>query len=288
MTGATYILPSAIDETLASTLAGGVTGLLSPISFCHWQPDETTNIGNAIWAIIFNGAQIAIAVYNAIKQEEIADKQMDLAESWYSHADYKWERFKGNYMPLEKRLLNETVNKAVPKLDCDGAEIRADQSVYSSYTIMDRFFRRQSQQYRLCIKDSTVTDIMNNRALMLVDMKNYNYADDRWFRDFKDDQRWSRRSNMLNLGRNLDSMALAYGSIASKTFGAVGAQYDRVAQGAMQALGYFGARNDTYMPHTMLGTIGQSQGSLVSAQSMPGSISPTGISPSGAATGSAP
>lgn len=266
-------LPGAIDATLASVLAGGQTGLLSPISFCHWQPDETTNTGRYFWSIIFSTAQTALAIYNAIKQEEISDKQLDLAESWYDHSNYKWNRFNNNYRPLEQQLLNEVSNKPVPKLNCKNAKFRAEQSVNTSYTVMDKYFKQQTKKYNLCINNSQITSLNVSKAAMLIDAENYNLDDDRWYRDIKDDQRWGRRSNVLNLGRNLGSTALTYGKIASNIFGAVGHQYDRMAQSAVNALGYFGARNDTYMPHTSLGSVKSNIETVV------GAISPTMLSP---------
>lgn len=274
-----------IAETLASQLAGGTPGLLSPISFCHWQPDETTNVGRGVWTSIFAAAQVSLALYNAIQQDKIKQKQLDLAEKWYSHADYKWNRFRDRYMPLEKKLLNEVSNKQVPKLNCADAERRAETSTYSAYNIMDRYFRQKVKLYQCCLDDSFITDMNINRSAMLVDSENYNYADDRWFRDYKDDQRWNRRSQVLDLGRNLSKMAMEYGSIANQIYGAVGAQYDRMAGSAMQALGYFGARNDTYMPHTYFGTAGHGIGGLVNIHSQPGGISPTGINPTGTGIG---
>lgn len=277
----TYLIAS----TLASTNGGGMLGYMSPLSFCHWQPDETTNIGRAIWSGIFAAAQIGIAVYNAVTQEKISDKQLDLAERWYSHADDKWNRFKNRFMPLEKRLLNETSNKQVPRLNCADAERRAEISTYSAYNIMDRFFRQQTKKYQCCVDQSLVTDMNIRRAAMCVDAKNYNYADDRWYRDFKDDQRWNRRSQILDLGRNLSKMAMDYGSIASDVYGAVGKQFNTAATSAMHALGYFGARNDTYMPHTYFGTAGRGEGGIIDINTPQGGISPTALNPTGTGIG---
>ncbi len=279
------VVPSAIDLTLASAQAGGVSGLLSPISFCHWQADETTNIGYNFWSILFNAAQIAIAVYNAIKQEEIADKQMDLAERWYDHAEYKWERFRDHYMPLEKKLVREVSSAPVPKLDCLSSANRAKDGVNSAYDIMDRYLNKKLRAYNSCLHPTYETRLNNQKTIMQVDATNYNYVDDRWYRDYKDDKRWGRRSNVLNLGRNLSNMAFKYGSIAQQTFGAVGAQYNRAASSAMYALGYFGARNDTYMPHSYLGTAGRGEGGIAGTAVKQGSISLASLNPASGGIG---
>ena len=89
-----------------------------------------------------------------------------------------------------------------------------------------------------------------------VDTENYNLRDDTWFTDYKSDQRWGRRSNVLNLGRNLGSIAMKYGDVARALSQDVGGLFNRATASLSMALGYYGTRFDTYMPSTYLGTAG--------------------------------
>ena len=279
-------LLKAIDDTLHNekvvTPGGkGETGLLGAIHFAHWQAPEHGNISEYAWNVAFKAAQLAIALANSLAQEKISNKQLDLAEKWYSHANYKWNRFKKGYMPLEKKLINEAKTLEKPKLNCSDAERRAKNSTHGAYNIMSRFVEWKSKAYCLCMDEELHDDLRLRESTMLVDSQNYNYDDDRWFRDFKDDQRWNRRSNILNLGRNNTAFAKGYGELASRIYGAVGQQFNNIASGAMYALGYYGARNDTYMPHTYLGTGGQgTTGSIVNI-GVPGSVNPNALNPSG-------
>ena len=251
---------------------GRMQYLPATVSFTHWNAPEHGNKGEEGWDLAFRGAQIAIATYNAYMQGQIAAKQQELAESWYSHAKYKWDRFQGNYMPLEKQLLNEVRNTPEAELDCIGAEARADESVRTAYDVARGAMSRRAKALRSCVSDALQTDMNTRQGVMLVDSRNYNYDDDRWFRDYKSDKRWNRRSNVLALGRNLSSMALGYGQVASQIFGQVGKQYNLVGQSMVNALGYFGARNDTYIPNTYLGSGGQGvTGSIISI-GVPGGI----------------
>lgn len=271
-----------LDETLygKGLTDSGTHGAPAPVRFCHWQAPEYGNKGENWWTMLFQAAAVAIAVANGIAQQEIADKQQDLADSWYQQAKYKWDRYAGTYIPLEKKLLNEVSSTPVPSLDCAGAESRAQQSVDSAYGEASDYMARQAKALRLCMDSSLLGYVNLKQNVALVDSRNYNYVDDRWFRDYKDDQRWNRRSNVLSLGRNLDSQALSYGQVANALYGQVGQQIDRAASGLVTALGYFGARNDTYYPTTYLGSGGSPSGQLVGIN-MPASINPTGISPSG-------
>ena len=97
---------------------------------------------------------------------------------------------------------------------------------------------------------------------MLVDTENYNLRDDTWFTDYKSDQRWGRRSNVLNLGRNLGSIAMKYGDVARALSEDVGGLFNRATASLSMALGYYGTRFDTYTPSTYLGTAGNANNIL--------------------------
>lgn len=261
-----------IDETLygKALSPGGQHGAPAPVRFCHWAAPEVSDVGENAWASAFRAASVAIAIANGLAQAEIADKQQDLAESWYSQAKYKWDRFAGKYMQLEKKLLNEVSSVPIRKMDCADADMRASSAVNTAYDSIGDFISRRAKAMRMCIDPSLLSVVDSKRALMLVDAENYNLVDELWYTDYKNDQRWNRRSNVLNLGRNLSSEAMKYGDVARQLYGQVGQQIDRAAQGVMQALGYYGARNDTYYPTTFLSG---GSGQLVSIGQ------PTGVNP---------
>ncbi len=246
-----------LDQTLRGQALGpgpGIHGAPAPVRFCHWAAPEVTDIGENGWAMAFKAASVAIAIANGVAQSEIASKQQELAESYYSMAKYKWDRFANNYMPLELKLLNEVSTTPIREIDCTGAESRATTATNSAYNGIYGFLSRKAKSLRLCVDDSSFTMLDFRRNMMLVDTENFNLADEQWYTDFKNDQRWNRRSNILNLGRNLSTEALKYGDVARSLFGQVGSQIERAAGGVMQALGYYGARNDTYYPTTYLGS----------------------------------
>jgi hypothetical protein len=230
----------------------GTPGAPAPVRFCRWAAPEVTDAGNSAWANAFRAASIAIAIANGLAQAEIADKQMDLATGYYDQAKFKWDRFREKYMPLEKQLLQEVSTPPVREMDCAGAENRADLSVGLAYAQIGDMLGRYSKKVRICVDPSLMSRMNTEQGLQLTDSMNYNLVDERWYTDYKNDQRWNRRSNVLNLGRNLSSEALKYGEVARSLYGQVGAQIDRAASGLMQALGYYGARNDTMYPTTYL------------------------------------
>lgn len=263
------LYPYDIHPTLYGKLIGpmpentGMPGIPSPLGFAHWQAPKHGNSSEYTWNTVFQGAQLAIAIAASVAQEQIANKNLEIAESWYSHANYKWNRFKNGYMPLEKQLIKETQNTKETKLDCKAAESRASTSVRNAFKSARTYMNSKAKQLRLCVDDSLYKDLDIQQQKFLVDTRNYNYDDDRWWRDYSNDKRWNRRSAVLNIGRNTASQALEYGRVASQSLTQVGRQIDTAASGLISALGYFGARNDTYAPTAFLGNAGVGPGSAV-------------------------
>ncbi|MBD5584552.1 MAG: hypothetical protein HDQ88_05675 [Clostridia bacterium] len=242
-----------IDETLSGSKAnGGSHGKLDRIRFCHWAAPEYGPVGESGWVNAMKAAQIGVAILNAVIQGQIADKQEDLARGYYEQAKYKWNRFSGKYRPLEESILWEASSTPVRSMDCADDRARAQGAVNPSFDYIDKYLASQAKAYRLCPDSTTVRQLAFARNLTLVDTENYNLRDDEWFTDFKNDQRWNRRSNILNLGRNLSSQAMQYGDVARRLMGDVGKIADRAAGSVSQALGYYGSRFDTVYPTSYL------------------------------------
>lgn len=236
------------------------------LRFCDWTSPTYGSQGEMGWTIAFKAAELAIAIANSAAQQQIADAQMDLADRWFSHQKYKWTRFQNAYLPLEKKLVQETAYVPMPTLDCDNAEARAHNQTKRTGQVLDNWMARKFKGLRICGHASSVRRCEVNACAVHVDCYNFNLADERWYKDFQEDKRWNNRSNVLNLGRNMDSQAQSYGDLAGKIFGAVGQQLDRFGSAAMTALGYFGTRNEGFIPMTFLSTGGQSEPTLANIQ----------------------
>ena len=249
------------------------------VQFCNWTSPTYGEQGEMAWNTAFKVAELTIALANSLAQQEIADKQMDLAEKWYDHQQYKWSRWRDNFFPLEKKLLQEVTKLRIPELDCDNAVKRAEDQVKFTQSMSDDWMSKQFKKYRICAKANSINRIALNNNLVQVDCINYNLADEEWYRMFKEDQRWNNRSNVLNLGRNMDSQAQSYGDFASKLYGQVGRQLDRFGSAAMTALGYFGTRNEGFIPMTYLSTGGQSNTTLAAIRQPTNPLGTQGLNP---------
>ena len=234
----------------------GEHGAVGSLRFCNWAAPEYGTQGEMSWTNLWRAAQLAIALLNATMQQQIADKQMDLAEGYYEQAKYKLDRFMNKYKPLEIALLKEVSTTPEPVMDCEDDRSRAEQAVNTSYDYISKYVGVKAKQLRLCIDDSIISQLDHGRALMLVDTENYNLRDDIWFTDYKSDKRWGRRSNVLNLGRNLGSIAKQYGDVSRAMMNDVSALYNKATGALSMALGYYGTRFDTAYPSTYLGSAG--------------------------------
>lgn len=246
----------------------GTPGKIDRIRFCHWAAPEWGPDGESAWVNAFQAAQLAISILNATIQGEIADKQQDLADGYYQQAKFKWDRFADKYMPLEKDILWEASSEPIRELDCEDDTTRAYTAVNTAFNTADKSMGTLAKQYRLCLDDTVIRQMEFTKSRLDVDTINYNLRDDQWFVDFKNDQRWNRRSNILNLGRNLGAVAMQYGDVARQLMNNVSNQANKAFGTLSQALGYYGSRFDTHYPTTYLaGNMTQ----LVNTSTSPGS-----------------
>lgn len=259
------------EDQESSTQEDGEHGRLDRLRFCHWAAPEYGSKGETLWTNLWEAAQLAISLLNAKIQGDIADKQEELAQKYYDQAKYKWDRFEGKYMPLEKSILWEASSEPIKEMDCADDQDRAHWAVTTAYAYANDYMTQVAKQYRLCLDPTVVNQMQYAQNVAEVDTINYNLRDDQWFVDFKNDQRWNRRSNILNLGRNLGSVAMQYGDVARKLMGDVGDIANKAFGSISQALGYYGARFDTVYPTSYLaGSVSFGNRSLLSSPASAG------------------
>lgn len=266
---------SVAANRVGSSGTGGKPGAgIAPIRFSNWAAPEISDAGESVWNKLWKAAALAISLYNTVQQGKIAEEQERLADSYYNMAKQKLDRFMDNYKPLEEALLNETSTTPVREIDCADDRKRAKNAVSPSYKRLDKYVSSQSKARHICIDRSFNGFMAFKQALMLVDTENYNLIDDQFYTDYKNDQRWNRRSNVLNLGRNMGSQAMSYGDVARTLSGQLSGQLDKVTGSLMTVAGYFGARNDTYFPNMYLSGYGGMNNQLVSTMNSAGSSYP--------------
>lgn len=277
-------MDTASAQQLIATINGEGLGnatplTIQPLRFLHWSAPEYGYSGDDTYNTVFQFAAIAVANIFSEHQHRIALKAQELGEQWYEHAKKKYDRWEGRFKPLELDLLREVSVVRVRKMDCGSARGRAQSAVGSEFDRARSQGAKLFRRHSLC--GATNGTLAHYQSVLYDDTMNYNLGDERWYTDYANDKRWNRRSTVLNLGRNIDSESLKYGDVARTAFGNVSGQIDRAAGAVMGAVGYFGARNDTFYPTSFLGSNGGMNPFMSSTGTPIGSVNPHRLSPAG-------
>lgn len=250
----------------------------APIRFSRWAAPEITDKGNRVasnkWGTIIG---IIASAINAAAQGTIASKKLQLGTAYYNMAKYKLDRFMKHYRPLEELMLNKAETEPIHEMNCADDRSRATSAIESSYGVVDRFAAQQAARMRMCFDSSFNNFLDYRKAIIQTDTENFNLIDDQFFVEYKNDQRWNKRSDILNIGRNMTNEAMSYGDVAKQALNNVNGQLDKVNNSLMTAVGYFGARNDTYYPTDMLSTAGNMNNSLISTSNATPAYTPSGM-----------
>jgi len=230
------------------------TKLPANVRFCSWNAPE--------WGGEYEIALgLAIALFSAWWEgqllddyHEIEDAQYELADRYATLAENKYYRWRdGGYKALELSILNETDTTPVRVADCVGARNRASISVTTAYNNANEDMAFRAQASQMCLDDALIQALQVDQARMLTDTINFAYRDEEWFTDYANDKRWNRRSDILNLGRNLSTLSATYGELAGEALKGAGTNNQRLQGMILGGLGYIGSRNDTSYPRTMMG-----------------------------------
>lgn len=237
---------SKLDDT--NKLEAEQNRLLDPISgkLCAWAAPEYKKDGALIDRWMWIAAQVALMTAYIALNTYLQGKQYDIAKSYASLTEDRWNRFKNHYAPLEKKMLNEVSSVKEPSPDYDGARSRATSSVNLAFNLANRDMAAQAKRYALCLDPSQSLD--RAKTLSIDDTVNFNYRDAENYADYLSDKRWNRRSDILNLGRNNHSTSFSYAQTANTAFASVASALQQAGNGISGLLGYLGNRNETLYP----------------------------------------
>ena len=239
----------------------GMTSKHGPNGF---YPEPTvTNSGvesNAEWA---NIAAVGVATISTLASIQIAEKQYDIANSYYALSRQKWDRFRNVYMPCERREMSEACN--TPEY-----EPRYDELAAAYTGEVDRIFAQArarletlNARYCVCPEPTLTADFGLLQSQIAGDSGNFAYRYEEARRVAKNDVRWTRRQQSLNRGRDLQSNATQYAKAAADAYGRLGEAVGSAAEGAISAIGYFSERRSTMYPQRAPLQRPQASGSMV-------------------------
>lgn len=217
-----------------------------------WMMPQTTAQGYIEGNVVENALTVAMALLQITVAKKIADLKIELAEDYYAMAEYKWQRFITSYVPLEKKLLREVSSVAIATMDCADDRARAESSVNSAYALLQQQLARIRKSLHICIDENMLSVIEHRRVVMLVDTENFNLSDDNYWSDILNDDRWNKRSTVLDLGRGISTLSQSYGALAKQGIDSAGGQVMAFTNSVINSMGYLGARRETAYPQVSL------------------------------------
>lgn len=214
---------------------------------CAWAAPTYNGSSSTIDRQLWIAAQVVLTTALIGLNTHIQNKQYEIAKEYQNLSIQKWERFRDKYSVLEKKMLNEASSMEDPDPDYADASARANTAADVAFGIMARDLKRYAKMYALCVDDSLNTD--RYKTLSRDDTTNFNYRDAENWAMYKSDQRWNRRSDILNLGRDNSATGFSYASSANTAFSGYAAALNQAGNGLSGLIGYLSNRNETSIPN---------------------------------------
>lgn len=205
---------------------------------------DTGIIKSSKWKTIIASS---ILVYNTINSLKMAKLQRDIGEKYLELAESHRNYYNTKYKPLEIDLTKEAAK--LPKYVRDKEQLNVGQMLV---TIRGRNAGRVDKAVtctgRYCTgqRAAIITDQLLEQAAMesMASGMAKRYTDREEIN--RNNLRWEKREQVLKIGRDIPSDAVSYASLAAGTFGSLGKQAGKAAEGAAGFLGY--GRADTNYP----------------------------------------
>lgn len=241
---------SNIEDAAQQPLEKNIEPWLEKIhkELCVWAKPTVSQYGEEAEKTLWKVALVAIATINSLAQYKIADMQYEIGKDYYRIAEEQWKRFRDRFAPLERVMLTEAGNTPIPVPNYDKAKSRATSSAAMAFRDADEYIADLAKKYALCMDAGLLDDLDYARTISQDDGVNFNYRDEEFWINYKDDQRWNRRSELLNYGRDIYSTSSSYASAANSALTSLGSLVNAGAQGATKMLGYLSTKNETLYP----------------------------------------
>lgn len=242
MAGPVYITNSwAVDPRGIKT---------QPLQFCHWAAPMYGDAGQSMLNTVLAVVAFIVAYKSLEAQIEINDMRRDIADGYAKITEDRWRRFKSAYAPLELALINEIMSQGPVEPDYERARSNHNAYVANAFGDAQARLAGLAQRYALCIDETLTNDLQLSAGLAADDGVNFGYRWEEWYAIMRDDIRWNRRSNLLNLGRDLLAQSAQYASYANNILAGLGEQAGKAFSGALGYLGYYFSRQNTAYPNS--------------------------------------
>ena len=217
-------------------------------AICYWRPPTYDYKGQIILNTVMAVVNFAVAAWSAVEYMRIFRMQHQIADAYASMQEEDWRRYNEKYRPLENLMINECLNEAEPEVDYDKVEALHDEFHTAASGEADAVLNKLFSQYRLCPDDSVSASYNLRRRESRDDLVNYGFRDAEFFRELEADWRFSRRANLLNLGRDFASNSAKFAQASAGMLSNLGSAAAEALNGSLYFLGHWANRNPTQYP----------------------------------------
>jgi hypothetical protein len=219
-------------------------------SFCHWAAPEFTGTGQTGMHAMLSVIAFAVAVWSAYEQLRIFNMRYEIAKGYADIAQEQWDRFDGRYRPLEDAMISECLAETPIEPDYLKALSEYAQFAEAGYAQARQEYDILMKQLCLCPDPSFSLEQAN--ALWADDSVNLGYREAEDFALKADDIRFNKRSNLLNVGRDLLANSAKYGGAADGMLSQAGEAAGQTMHGMTGLVSYLKNRYATTYPGYMM------------------------------------
>jgi hypothetical protein len=206
MTAVTVQKGSVIDTQITNDWVK-FNYLPAGVRFCHWAAPETTGTSEKIFQAVLAYVSYAIIIVNTIQSIRIANLRYEIAKGYANLARDRWNRFSARFKPLERYLIDLLLND--PEITVDYEEARGIARECAADPGWEVRWRRTALRYGLCPDRSLGRGIRLLEGIRTDDLVNLGYRDAEFVAELRSVERWNRRLQVLNTGRDLSTISTA-------------------------------------------------------------------------------
>ena len=238
-----------IGDVIGGAIGNIVPGLGGGSDTEQCSKTGVTDSGLLQVSTIRTALATAVAALNVKTARDMAKLQKEIAEDYTKLAEDARDYYNDVYKPLETQTLNEVSSEAKYVRDKD--DITTGQMLLSVRgqlvgAIEDKL--RCTGRYCTGQRAALINDELLKQANAEAAVAGMAFRFEDAKETAKNTLRWECRREVLNLGRDIPTKAVAYAELASGIFGSIGKQSSASAEGIAWWLGNRNNRRDTEYP----------------------------------------
>lgn len=237
---------ATVSTATVSTI--GSIGFVGNVDFLLWRAPMVSDFGVTSAATLQEAASIAVATLNTVAAMNIAKKQMDIAKAYQNIFEWETNRYFSAYAPCEQSYMISIGKTKEYILDYLGRSAKYSAAVTDGVRVSTANLMGALRTIPLCLDPSLLAKFNAANDRLMLDAIDTAYRVEDAEKQIRDDKRWKYREQALNRGRSLLKGSADFAKMGSNLYGAMQKDIATAAEGAMGALGYFGARNNTAYP----------------------------------------